>query len=74
MKKTLSAVNREYIVSMKHENYKTIAMIITAAKTNMCKVSISAECVWMVSRRILCTCRNDVWAFFMLRLPTFILQ
>lgn len=43
--KELSAVNREYIVSMKHENYKTVAMIITAAKTNMYKLSISAVCL-----------------------------
>lgn len=70
MKKTLSTVNREYIVNMKHENYKTIAMIITAAKTNMCEGSISAVCVWMISKRILCTCRNDVWVFFTVRLPT----
>lgn len=38
----------------------TIAMIITAAKTNMCNVSISAECIWVISKRILYTCRNDV--------------
>lgn len=74
MKKTLSTVNREYIVSMKHENYKTISLIITAAKTNMCEASISAECVWMMSKRILCTCRNDVWVFFTLRLATLTLQ
>lgn len=60
MKKTLSTVKREYIVSMKHENYKTIAMIVTAAKTNMCKVSISAGCVSMISKRILCTRKNDI--------------
>lgn len=73
MKKTLSTANREYIVSMKYGNYKTIAVIITAAKTNMCKVSIFAECVWMISKRIFCTCRNDVWVFFTLRLPTLII-
>jgi len=38
---------------MKHENDRTIAMIITATKTN--EVSISAQCIWVRSERILCS-------------------
>lgn len=44
---------------MKHENYKTVAMINTAAKTNMYEASISAQCVWVGSERILCSMQKS---------------
>lgn len=44
---------------MKHEYYKTMAMIITAAKTNMCEMSIPAQCVWVRSERILCSTQKS---------------
>lgn len=40
---------------MQHERYKAIAMIITAAKTNICKANISAYCIWIRSETVLCS-------------------
>lgn len=44
---------------MKYEYYKTMAIIITAAKTNMCEMSIPAQCAWVRSDRILCSMQKS---------------
>lgn len=44
---------------MKHEYYKTMAIIITAPKTNICEMSIPAQCVWVRSERILCSMQKS---------------